>query len=292
MQAGSLLFFQALTSLHPGSGSGIGVVDLPVQRERHTGWPVIPGSSVKGVLRETTREAMPADRWLAAFGPESPNAAEHAGALSFTEARVVAFPVRSLVGVFAWVTCPSALGRLLRDAGLVGLPRFRVPSDPGPDHVLVADKSPLRQADQVVLEEFAFHVTGNAQEAALWLARHLPDREGDKRFVERFAVVSDDAFTHFVRHGTEVMARIGLDAETRTVRGGALFYQEFLPPETLLCTVVLADASRRPDVNATAQEVLGSLRERLPKVVQIGGEATTGKGLCAVSLTAADGGGR
>ena len=32
----ALLFIHALTGLHPGSGTALGVVDLPVQRERHT----------------------------------------------------------------------------------------------------------------------------------------------------------------------------------------------------------------------------------------------------------------
>ena len=43
-------------------------------------------------------------------------------------------------------------------------------------------------------------------------------------------VLHDDDFTHFVRHATEVVARVGLDYGSRkTVKQGALFYQEFLP---------------------------------------------------------------
>lgn len=56
----TLLFVHALTGLHPGSGTALGVVDLPVQRERHTDWPLIPGSSLKGVMRaECARRAGP-----------------------------------------------------------------------------------------------------------------------------------------------------------------------------------------------------------------------------------------
>src|SRR5437879_572508 len=36
---GALLGIHALTSLHPGSGTALGTVDLPIQRERHTHWP-------------------------------------------------------------------------------------------------------------------------------------------------------------------------------------------------------------------------------------------------------------
>src|SRR5260221_14740243 len=55
-QQGRLLFLHAQTGLHPGSGTALGTVDLPVQRERHTQWPTIPGSALKGILRDRCRE--------------------------------------------------------------------------------------------------------------------------------------------------------------------------------------------------------------------------------------------
>src|SRR5262249_6039747 len=129
-----LLFLHAQTALHPGSGTALGTVDLPVQRERHTHWPTIPGSALKGILRDRCREkarerhdgsrkrANEDDRELvAAFGPGKIEAGEsnsHAGALSVTDARILAFPVRSLRGVFAWVTCAGVLDRLRRDLKL------------------------------------------------------------------------------------------------------------------------------------------------------------------------------
>ncbi len=43
------------TPLHAGSGSELGVVDLPIQRERHTNHPKIEASTLKGCLREAFR---------------------------------------------------------------------------------------------------------------------------------------------------------------------------------------------------------------------------------------------
>ncbi len=100
----AMLFLHALTGLHPGSGTALGVVDLPVQRERHTGWPTIPGTSLKGVIRAEAKRLPLSDSFYAVFGPDTQNAAEHAGAVAFTDARILAFPVRSLKGVFAWVS--------------------------------------------------------------------------------------------------------------------------------------------------------------------------------------------
>src|SRR5207253_4223138 len=54
-QEKELLFLHAQTALHPGSGAALGTVDLPVQRERHTQWPTIASSALKGVLRDAIR---------------------------------------------------------------------------------------------------------------------------------------------------------------------------------------------------------------------------------------------
>lgn len=48
-----ILYLFTRTPLHVGSGSSVGAIDLPIQRERHSRHPIIPGSSIKGVLRYT-----------------------------------------------------------------------------------------------------------------------------------------------------------------------------------------------------------------------------------------------
>lgn len=43
------------------------------------------------------------------------------GALTVGDARLLCLPVRSLAGVFAWVTCPLVLSRFLREARWLGI---------------------------------------------------------------------------------------------------------------------------------------------------------------------------
>ena len=316
-----LLFLHAQTAIHPGSGTALGVVDLPVQRERHTQWPVIPGSSLKGVLRDCCRQQVAGKRGKDAdadpdlatvFGPPTADADKHAGALSLTDARILAFPVRSLRGVFAWVTCPAVLQRLGRDLRLAGLsPLFSplpsgegqgvravLPSGEGQgvravlaltsDQVACAAGSPLLvENNKVVLEEFEFTRVADATEPAQWIADHaIDDPATQARITSHLAVLGDDDFTHFVRHATEVVARVGLDYERKTVKPGALFYQEFLPAETLFYSVVLASASRREGDSKAAAQVLAYLQQNLDRAgaLQVGGDETTGKGLCLVRL--------
>jgi len=320
--SGTLLGLHAQTGLHPGAGTALGTVDLPVQRERHTHWPTIAGSAVKGVLRDAVREQVLPE--YQDDGPEKPEkerrgrrrkanedngdlvtlfgpgkvdeSSAHAGAVSITDARLAAFPVRSLKGIFAWVTCPAALDRLQRDAVLAGMAVSWTPPQVSARHCqLPAADCPclVEGTNQVILEEFDFARTEQPNGTiADWMAQHLlpnrPEYEGTrKRLAKTLLVLHDDDFTHFARYATEVVARIGLDYDTKTVRKGALFYQEFLPTETLLYCVVLASAARsRNGQGLDAPGILGRLRSYLDKtpVLQLGGDETIGKGLCGVRL--------
>ena len=316
-QQTAVLFLHAQTPLHPGSGTALGVVDLPVQRERHTQWPLIPGSALKGILRDRCREAAKnkfEDEYeerdgrrqltrskrrnanendgdlIAAFGPgKAGDDSSYAGALSITDARLLAFPVRSLKGVFAWTTCPAVLGRLARDLGLAAMPAPNLPPRmPAPGEALCRERSELLLDDRkLVLEEFDFTRSGDCDGLADWLAENgVTDNFTKDRLKDHLVVLHDDDFTHFAKHATEVVARIGLDYDKKTVRKGALFYQEFLPPESLFYAVVFANASRNGQAKSAAQN-LEYLRDVLlheRSVLQIGGDETTGKGLCCVKM--------
>ncbi len=292
MPESALLFIHCLSGLHPGSGTALGVVDLPVQRERHTDWPTVPGSSLKGVLRAACSAAAQNDETLfAAFGPETGNASDHAGAVSISDARLLAFPVRSLKGVFAWTTCGDALSRLRRDLEVLGGDGFPDAPEAGENRAACVDGSPLIvDGDRVVLEEFEFErVDGGGEAAAVadWIARRaVSDEPTAARLKRHLTVIGGDEFTHFARHATEVTARVGLHPERKTVRDGALFYEEFLPPETLFYAVVTAERSRREGVAMNAGEVLGWLRRTAPRFLRVGGGETVGKGLCAVRFAA------
>jgi CRISPR-associated protein Cmr4 len=52
-----MFFIIAETPLHPGSGGEIsGLVDLPIQRERHTKFPKIEASELKGCIRAAFKD--------------------------------------------------------------------------------------------------------------------------------------------------------------------------------------------------------------------------------------------
>ena len=210
--------------------------------------------------------------------------------------------MRSLKGVFAWVTCPAVMERFTRDALLAKLPGMPAlgglkPADPL--SAIVPSNCPCEINDNggkcLLLEEFRLSVVpGDPTAWSTWVAKQLiPTRpeyaDTVARFARQLVVVHDDDFTHFVKYATEVTARIGLDYETKTVKGGALFYQEFLPTETLFYSVLIVNAARARGEQKSAARLMADLTKRIAAipngVLQIGGDETTGKGYCSVRLT-------
>lgn len=265
-----MLYLFTRTPLHVGAGSSVGAIDMPIQRERHTQIPIIPGSSLKGVLRDLWPKGDKEQVEL--FGPESGADDHFAGQLLVGEARVVCFPVRSAKGAFAWLTSPLALARYARDAGL-SMPEVR---DPGDDKCLPSD-GVLLDGKSVVLEEYAFGLNGPAAPAVGLLKDALPGDPLWATLGDRLVVVSDGIFSHFCATACEVQQRVRIDDDKGTVAQGGLFNQENVPSETLFYAVM---------GEREATEALKKLEAKLERVpvVQIGGDATIGLGLCTVRL--------
>lgn len=280
------------TSLHAGAGQALGVIDLPIQREAHTAWPCVFGSAVKGALRARAESAALQNIDLI-FGPELDKAGErieYAGALSVGDARLLLLPMRSLTTHFRWVTCPAALQRFQRDAerlGITELGDFEVPDVDG-ETALVAETV---NGGHLFLEEYRFQADeSQAQKLAKIvdaLAKLMPESVG-KALSHQFTIVADDHFRHLAEHATPVNAHVRLD-DKKTVAKGALWYEETLPPETLLYVGLNAVASRRKDgeTKLTADAVMARLRETLfgeHPYLQLGGNETVGMGWCRAAL--------
>jgi len=121
----SLCVFYAISPIHAGAGSSLAAVDLPIQRERHTNWPHIQASAVKGAMRAHYRDFAENTSLINyLFGSDEQDGWKDKenipGAVSVSDAKLLAFPVRSSVAPFVWVTCPAVLARLKRDLTFPG----------------------------------------------------------------------------------------------------------------------------------------------------------------------------
>lgn len=265
----------ALSPLHAGTGHTPDIIDLPIARMKATGIPFLPGSSIKGVLRDA-RRCTDREKTEAVFGP-SDDPAAHAGALVVGDARLLALPVRSFRGTFAWATSPLLLTLAKRDLGETSL---AIPSINGRGARLTQGNACVHTG-KLYLEDLDLLATESA-EATAWAQRLAPlASPGDDIFTKRFVIVDDDTMAFLWETATQVDARVRLDEKTRTVAPGALWLEESLPPESLLIGLLGADRSRRRNVTMTPDEVLGFALSS-EEVHQFGGKATTGRGRCRI----------
>jgi CRISPR-associated protein Cmr4 len=277
-----LLFVHALTPLHCGIGQGINAVDLPIARERATNVPIVPGSSLRGVLRDATPDGEAKD---ALFGPTS---MAFAGAAVFTDARLVWMPVRSIAGTFALCTSPHLLHRLKRDASAAGLDAPSVPVIASKDAALVTATSPLLEREGcVILEELDLSSSAGADEWAAWIAGRALGGAWADIARERVLMLHDDTMGFLLESATEVVNRVRLEDDSKTVADGALWNEEALPAESLLVALVQCGAARG-NLQETwdAARVRGALEPEAPRVVQLGGHAGIGRGLCNLTMGA------
>jgi len=279
-----ILGLYSVTPVHAGSGAELSVIDLPIQRERHTGFPVIWGQSLKGVLRrvyERFDDSQDKEKIKIIFGPDTNDAHEHAGAISVGDAKILLFPVRSLKGVFAYVTCPLVLERFKKDLELCGID-FNFDISIAEEDAIVTPSNSIAVDDKIIIEDIVL----NAKEQDISSFTKIVSKISPISIDEsRIAIVHDNIFTNLVQMATEIVARVQIDASTGTVKSGALWYEEYLPSDTLLYSIIAIGKPKRPiDGLSTANEISNEIKIFEGKFVQIGGNETVGKGFVRLKV--------
>jgi len=307
-----VLYLYAESPVHAGGSESLGALDLPIQREATTRYPVIWGQSLKGALRQAAEDAArsvtappggvtapPGEaqgRWdtgmvLAVFGSEvgggDEGGATSAGLLSVGDAQLVAMPVPTLQRTFAWVTSQLALARLARK--YAHLPGAEVvPAVP----VTAPDQGAAPAGEWIGAVEVlgpCLLELGAAANPALagWAQRIARDLLGGEvpfghladKLRTDLLLAGADVMPTLLTECTEFVARVQLN-DDKTVNNGP-FYSEYLPAETIMAAVLhLRDTGNAARHQAALHGLLdGALH-------QIGGDQTIGKGLVWTRLLA------
>lgn len=309
-EANAMLFIYTETQLHAGAGRGLGAVDLPIQRERTTGYPKVQGGGVKGRLRAAAADkvdgaSFTADDVEVLFGPETTNADAFAGALSVGEASLLLFPVASLAGVFAWVTSLDLLARFQRTIVSLGMglklnPAWTLPdTGPAKGQVWVTDQTcdlvikgigGNSNSQAVVFYEYSYTPVKHAlvNTVAADLVKALPQGpEYDywrKALPRKLCIVPNDVLRDFAATKTAIEYHTRLNDETKTVESGALWSVENLPVDTLLYCPLMATRARKPGVTLDGKAVLKKFTDLKLTRVNLGGDETTGQGMVALNI--------
>ncbi|MDW8305412.1 MAG: type III-B CRISPR module RAMP protein Cmr4 [Acidobacteriota bacterium] len=276
-----LVFIHVLSPLHAGTGQGVGVIDLPIAREKATNLPYLPGSTLKGTLRDICEGKFGEDESRHIFGEGGESTAK-SGVAVFSDAKLLCLPLRSLYGTFAWVTSPFILERFKRDLKNSAFTTdYKIPKPESDQKCFILPGSKLKRRDKVFLEDLDLEPVEqeDISELADFIAKRIfEEADWQRFFCERFCVVSDDVMGFLVETGTEVTARNRLDDETKTAVRGALWYEESLPSETILSGVV--------SVTGNGQgQVFEKVKQLVENPLWLGGHTTIGRGLCRVILS-------
>jgi CRISPR-associated protein Cmr4 len=302
MSKSRVYWLHALSPTHAGIGRGVGYIDLPIDRDGVTGWPIIRGSGFKGVWadyytrRESEKDRKKNDLLRAAFGIAGDDENSNAGALIPTDAKLACLPVRSFRGTFAWCTssmCLRMLRRTLELAGIGDLPA--APPELADGDALHAEGTALIEGANIFLEDLDFAALQSpianawAEKIAAWV---FPgDPAWQEQFRKRFVILSGVAFDFLCETGTEVSTRVRIDDDTKTVVPGALWSEESLPAETILAGVVLCDRIFGREGNEITPLGLLDHFANDSLTLQIGGKATIGRGQMRCMFTPLAGGG-
>lgn len=291
-----LTLVHAMSPLHAGTGQSVGAIDLPIARERPTGIPLVPGSSIKGALRARCKDP----QWRRdIFGPETTGASEHAGSVQFSDVHLLLLPVRSMAGTFAWVTSPYLVQKFARTAHEAKLSPPKIPTVSARESCSILSDT-LRlpgSGGKVVLEDLDFTASIETKESPLGsfvgtIEKILfPDLSSDaeawrRSLAKKVCLVHDDVMSFLLETATEVTARIRLDNDTKTVAKGALWYQEALPGESVLTGLVVASGVQAANGRSerTADDLLDHVTSLTESLVQLGGKSTVGQGSCLVRI--------
>ncbi|HQK17460.1 MAG TPA: type III-B CRISPR module RAMP protein Cmr4 [Polyangiaceae bacterium] len=267
------LYFE--TPLHAPSGSVVGTIEQPVQRERTTQWPVIYASTLESSLRTSFMQTAGEQAAKALFGDDN------GGGLSISDARLLLFPVRSSAAPFLWLTCPAVVSRLRRDLGrTVGI---QIPPAPSvkTDEIVTSQAwshgdSPLA-ADDIVLKPRAGY------DASKLMALLPSDSSAYDVFAKEveasFGLVSDEVFGFLVRTGTEVRVIDGVLGDE-----GNPCYDEAIPADSLFYVPIIGIGTK--EAKATA---LTRFAEGCGTHVRVGNGEPIGRGWARTRLLKAEG---
>ncbi len=291
----SICTFYAVSPIHAGNGASLAAVDLPIQRERHTNWPHIQASGVKGAMRAHYRDFAPDKSVINfLFGYDKDDAAHHdsyneerkkegkeqlqvddnfPGAVSFSDAKLLAFPVRSNVAPFVWITCPAVLKRLSNDMEFAGLPAINnIPPIDGENGLCLTGEI----SGNVILED----VVASVDNASV--ANPIPNKFPP---LDKLVMVSNEIFKYAVESCTEIQTQIKIDSKKGTASDGALRYQELLPADSVLYSVIFYSRAVF-DNTLQADIVRQHVEDVIKDFIQIGGDETLGRGICKINWIA------
>lgn len=252
-----MVLIRAVTPLHAGAGRAGEFVDLPIQRDEF-GYPCIYSSSLKGALKTallnafTKRQgdynkAKEAVKTL--LGPEPEEGETFESSIAVLDAYLLSMPVRSLKGLYAYITSPHLLAIFAERLGLL-----RAFGSPASIALEELDKLNLEEdealcinnCDTIKIKELENKAL-LAEETILTLKENT-DPKNLKESLKNLAtalqlekpllITNNETALRLIDKSILRIARIALMREKKKVRAGP-WTEEYLPRGATLHTLLL-----------------------------------------------------
>lgn len=276
-----LLLLQTQAGLHTGQPQ----TPDRLSRDAETGRPTLRSASILGALRKQMRDGLYAryqaeSDWKQAAGQDPELASlfgvlgdeERPAGLTAQAGQLLLLPVRSLQGVFTWVCSPGVLTALAQNLATLDLDPFpELPTLHPFDALCSESHACLLEGQNLLLEELSFQRKGDFAGLLAWLTQSglLGGLPLAAELPQRLALISDNAFDHFMRYAMFPFVR-----SEPGERNPRLQHIEMLPPDSWLYSVLSLEEPQSWAEHA----------ERLPGFCYLGSHRASGHGLCALNL--------
>jgi CRISPR-associated protein Cmr4 len=261
-------YLYSLAPIHCGGEGDLGNL-LEIAREVHTNFPYIPGSSLRGGLRNELLQYQGQEVSDRLFGRELTGSTQMGvHQVWFGDARLLWVPMRTLSlqgrDVFSWVSCHS----LIRDHGILS----KQPKAIFPDHAVGSRPGTYTVADATV----EVQRLSPEQEAAIAFTGEWPADLGEptrQNWQENRMVLPDDDFQVLMEHSLWTQIRNKIQENTGSAE---VFWTDVCIPRDTIFYYGWGYAPQKSDpVTPTDHE---ALTEVLSGLIQVGGQANVGRG--------------
>lgn len=268
MSDSRLLILKAATPIHVGASEGSGIADMPIQRETATNIPKIESSAFKGALKDYYN----GEKTELLFDKDKVG-----GQLSFTDLKLLFFPIKSSKNVFSLISCPYVLNRFVED--------------------MLSYHVKMKELDNISYYENSddkLALTRDGLEDNIYLGKCIfktQKIECDELFekfigyndiLKRIVIVSNKNFKDFVSYYTDIVTRNHINKETGTSKNLALFTQEYLPDESIFYGIVNRFSNIFDDKEGKNEFEDFSKSISDNKQLKIGGSNMLGKGIMQI----------
>jgi CRISPR-associated RAMP protein, Cmr4 family len=230
-----IFLIKTKTNLHVGTGKGGEIVDLPIQRDSY-GFPTIYSSSLKGAIKSYIHFKDGNKIAELLFG--SDESGEFASTVALTDAYLLAFPARSLKGVYCYLTSPLLLRRFKEYADMV---KYKL--DEKIENLIKEGKTNVcDQIDAISIESDNKKIVVINEELILENL-NKNDKVGELKKAldldKELIIIEDDDALQQAERSLIRLTRVKLNRSSKTVESGrSPWTEEYAPPKTIFFTTV------------------------------------------------------